>query len=280
MVKKEITTCEKELAKIKIKAEKRHQTYLKNKKPKGPSKNDVIKALMAEVEQLKQHIKEVVVDEITPLLDEIITTIETEEEGAILDEITPLLDEIITKIETEETTPSLDEITPLLDEIITKIEVKEEGAILDEITPLLAEIITQIEDRSVEEKIYDTNYIKDDNFNDERPLFTSKCQYKESIYTLDFMIEQINELSWKSDAIRDIVSYSVNVMYPLMENPYLPTCIVCLEKLVINLDYVETENRKKKIYFQCLMVLIRRLEIDLKPNVIKKYTKIYTSYSD
>ena len=121
---------------------------------------------------------------------------------------------------------------------------------------------------------------KDDNFMIENPLKASskKCQYKKSKYTLDFMLEQIDELSWKTDAIRETIRFSVNVMFPLMSNPHLPTCIVCLDKLVENLDSVETDNQKKKIFFQCLMVLIRRLEVDLKDNVVDEYMRIYTSY--
>ena len=211
MVKKiNMTTCEKELAKIKIKAEKRHQTYLKNKKPKGPSKNDVIIALKAQVEELKNYIK-----------------VDTKPEP----------------------------VAEQLNGVLPRLEVE----------PVV---------------VYDDIYKSDDVFEGDNPLIASNktCYYKESIYTLDFMIEKIDELSWKTDAIREVVRFSVNNIYPLMEFPHLPSCIVCLEKLVVNLDYVETDKHKKKIYFQSLMVLIRRLEVELKPKVIEKYMEIYTNY--
>lgn len=291
MTKPKKITCEQELAKIKLKAEKRHQYYMKNKKPNEPLKKDVIIALQAEVEQLKRIIKEGVPEIVEP-------------EPQILEAITPLLDEIITKIEEENEPNLLDEITPILDEIITKIEGNHNPKVMN---PLILSERLKIEaeaeaEEKEEDEIYDKIYInkddkfmienplkdekyniymkQDDNFMIENPLKASSkvCQYKKSIYTLDFMIEQIDELSWKTDAIRETIRFSVNIMFPLMENPHLPTCIVCLDKLVENLDSVETDNQKKKIFFQCLMVLIRRVEVKLKQSVIEKYKQIYTNY--
>jgi hypothetical protein len=245
MVKKTpITTCEKELAKIKIKAEKRHQIYMKNKKPKGPSKADVIIALKAQVEELKHNIKA-----------EAEAVIEQEPEAVAEPEPEP---------EPEPVAEPEQEPEP-----------EEEAVAEPEKEP-------EPEEEAVEEEVvvYDNIYNEPVFFEVDNPLIKTEktCQYKESIYTLDFIEGQINELSWKTDAIRETVFYSVNAIFPLMENPHLPTCIVCLEKLVDNLDYVETDNVKKKVYFQCLMVLIRRVDVELERNVIEKYTQIYETY--
>ena len=236
MVKKEITTCEQELAKRKIKAEKRHQVYLKNKKPKGASKKDEIIALKAEVAMLKKYVNEEWRDEITQPIEEV------------------------------EATPFLEEITQPIEEEITQ-------AIEEEITQPIEEEMTQPIEPTL---ILDETYIKDDNFIMENPL--KKCFYKESIYNLEFFEQQINELNWETDAIRDVVMFSLKNIFPLMAHPQLPTCVVCLDKLIVNLDHVETDNRKKKIFFQSLMVLIQRLEIELKPKVIQKYMQIYSTY--
>lgn len=206
-----MTTCEKELAKIKAKAQKRHEQYLKYKTThpiaKIPLKRDIIASLQKEIEELKRQIP-----------------VESPHEEA------PLL---------------LDEVYEYNEEVV-------------------AEQLTVFPKRLEEQ---------------ENPLKKGeKCSCVGDLYTLDKILEKIEKEEWKNKTIKAFMIHSINTFFTLIEKEYLPSCIKCLEKVTKNLDNVETDKQKKKMYIQAVILLIKKLEIPLNNDVIEKYISIYTHY--